>query len=238
MEDYYNKSIDGYYNHEKEMFIIYNRSHQLAICPYIEKEEGALFIDIAGGGGSYSLALKARYPKSKFIVIDCLEQALYAGRQLSGDLNLEVEFIHGSATKLPFADNSVDYMIVRKAIYLIYPLDTFLSEAYRVLKPNGKIFIIKHINFPWYPIYYMIKDWNFDFIRKKGSYIHLKYWLSSTKILRLLKKHSFHEPKIIPTDFMMKDITNLKPYWLREFLSPFAVKPFIIANKKQLDFKH
>ena len=65
-------------------------------------------------------------------------------------------------------DESVDFIVLRKALHLLDPFEKCVRELHRVLKPGGKVFLIKHIIFPGYPLYYLLREGNIDFIRKKG----------------------------------------------------------------------
>lgn len=46
-------------------------------------------------------------------------------------------FVQANAQTLPFADHSVDVIVLLEAIYFLPSSDAFLAEARRVLRPNG-----------------------------------------------------------------------------------------------------
>ncbi|MCD6459367.1 class I SAM-dependent methyltransferase, partial [bacterium] len=162
---------------------------------------------------------------------DLDENALMAGQKLSDEKKISIRFEAGSANCIPLPDETVDYIVIRKALQYFSPLADCIGEVHRVLKPGGKFFIIKHINFPVYPLYYFLKQGNRDFLNKKGYYAHLNCWISSVKIVKTLKKYKFSHSTIIPTDFMGKDISKLKPVFIRKILAPFALQPFIVSVK-------
>ena len=180
---------------------------------------------------THLLALKKKYPEISFICVDFLKNALKAGKLLSNDLNLPITFKIGTADNIPLDNESVDYIILRKALHLLDPLGKSVSELHRVLKQGGKIFLIKHIIFPGYPLYYFLKEKNIDFIKKTGSYVHLKHWLSAKKTVKLFKSYGFSKVDIIPTDFMSKNISKLKYPFIQKIIAPYSVKPLIIAYK-------
>ena len=229
MKTYYDESIDFYYKIGKEAYDMYSKSSHLAVDGYVDKTGVAL--DIAGANGSYSLALKERYPEISFICVDFLENALKAGELLSKDLNLPVTFKTGTADSIPLDDESVDFIVLRKALHLLDPFEKCVSELHRVLKPGGKVFLIKHIIFPGYPLYYFLREGNIDFMKKKGSYVHLKHWLYAKRTVKLFKKYGFSKVDIVPTDFMSKDISKLKSGLIKKILAPYSVKPLLIAYK-------
>ena len=57
------------------------------------------------------------------------------------ELNREAEFAVGSADQLNFSDNAFDLITVCCAFHHFTKPEVFMSEAHRVLKPGGKLFI-------------------------------------------------------------------------------------------------
>lgn len=62
-----------------------------------------------------------------------------AGRKLQ---NIELLLMNGE--KLMFGDCTFDYVILSHVIAVVDNPDQLLEEVYRVLKPEGKIFILNH----------------------------------------------------------------------------------------------
>jgi ubiquinone/menaquinone biosynthesis C-methylase UbiE len=52
-----------------------------------------------------------------------------------------VELLQFDAQHLPFANNSMDVIILFEAIYYVPDADLFIKECRRMLKPNGKVLI-------------------------------------------------------------------------------------------------
>lgn len=59
----------------------------------------------------------------------------------SYDVNYKV----GNIEKLPFPDNTFDSIVATLIFCSVDDPEKALSEAYRVLKPNGKIYFIEHV---------------------------------------------------------------------------------------------
>ena len=65
------------------------------------------------------------------------EDAVDASRPYAAKL------VHGDATKLPFSENTFDYITVAFGVRNIPNLDQALNEMYRVLKPGGRLRILE-----------------------------------------------------------------------------------------------
>ncbi len=217
------------YAEGKEMITNLLKESELGVNHYLK--ENGIVIDLYGGTGAYSIALKNRFPDIKFYCVDPCINSIKAAQKLSVEFNCPIETIMASAYKIPLPDNIADSVIIRKAFQVIDPLDKCLKEIHRIVKPGGTVLIMKHINFPAYPLYYLLKSGNIDFITGKGYAKNIKQYISSKRIVHLFKNSGFAESYIVPTDFMLKDITRIKSKFIQKLLAPYAVKPFIVCVK-------
>jgi demethylmenaquinone methyltransferase/2-methoxy-6-polyprenyl-1,4-benzoquinol methylase len=103
-----------------------------------------IILDVATGTGDLALALTQVNP-DKIIGLDIspgmLEKAKIktANKQLS---NI-IEYMEGDAENLPFEDNYFDVITVAFGVRNFETLNKGLKELRRVLKPNGKLFILE-----------------------------------------------------------------------------------------------
>jgi phosphatidylethanolamine/phosphatidyl-N-methylethanolamine N-methyltransferase len=81
------------------------------------------------------------YKTHKIIGIDTSFKMLEIARK---EKNENVELIQMNAETLLFKDQTFDYIILSHVITVVDNPETLLQEAYRVLKPNGKIYILNH----------------------------------------------------------------------------------------------
>ena len=107
----------------------------------IEFEEGDVVLDLGSGGG-IDVLLSARRvgPAGKAYGLDMTDEMLALAREnqhKSGVAN--VEFLKGEIENIPLPDNSVDVVISNCVINLSADKDRVLSEAFRVLKPGGRL---------------------------------------------------------------------------------------------------
>lgn len=94
-------------------------------------------LEIGVGNGTH---LKF-YKTHKVIGIDTSFNMLNVARKRKSE-NIELIEMNGEA--LLFQDQTFDYIILSHVIAVVDNPEKLLEEAYRVLKPNGKIFILNH----------------------------------------------------------------------------------------------
>src|SRR4030066_1223921 len=110
---------------------------------YASLKEGETVLDLGSGAGfDCFLAAKKVGPKGKVIGVDMTQEMLDRAREnvLKSDYK-NVEFRLGEIDNLPVADNSVDVVISNCVINLSPDKRKVFDEAYRVLKPGGRIMI-------------------------------------------------------------------------------------------------
>lgn len=63
------------------------------------------------------------------------------------DAPFHVQHIQANAEKLPFADHSLDNIVSTWTMCSIADLDKAIQEIYRVLKPQGTLHLIEHVQY-------------------------------------------------------------------------------------------
>jgi len=106
-----------------------------------ELKPGETVLDLGSGGG-IDVLLSARRvgPTGKVYGLDMTDEMLALARenqQTSGVKN--VEFLKGEIEDIPLADQLVDVIISNCVINLSSDKDRVLAEAFRVLKPGGRL---------------------------------------------------------------------------------------------------
>jgi len=102
---------------------------------------GETVLDLGSGGG-IDVLLSARRvgPTGKAYGLDMTDDMLALARQNQGKAGVQnVEFLKGEIENIPLPDNSVDVIISNCVINLSADKDRVLQEAFRVLKPGGRL---------------------------------------------------------------------------------------------------
>lgn len=116
--------------------------------------------DLGCGSGVFSQLLKQK--GYEVFGLDLSQKLLLTGKQQSPDLN----FVQGDVEFLPFADNSLDFIILSALVHHLPSPQQCAKEVYRVLKPQGRFvaFDPNRLN----PFMYLYRDKSSPFYSPKG----------------------------------------------------------------------
>jgi arsenite methyltransferase len=106
-----------------------------------ELRPGEIVLDLGSGGG-IDVLLSARRvsPGGKAYGLDMTDEMLALARENQEKAGVKnVEFLKGEIENIPLPENSVDVIISNCVINLSADKDKVLGEAFRVLKPGGRL---------------------------------------------------------------------------------------------------
>lgn len=106
---------------------------------------GHQVLDVACGRGQSSYVLKCLNPRSEIVGIDLTERHIDAARTLFGQED-GLTYQTGNAMSLDFPDESFDRVMCLEAAFHFCDRSQFLSEAFRVLRPGGRLVVV---DFAW-----------------------------------------------------------------------------------------
>lgn len=96
---------------------------------------GSRVLDVAAGTGTSSVALMET--GAEVVALDLSEGMIQVGKQR----HPEVEFVQGSATDLPFEDDSFDAVTITFGLRNIDDVEEALREMVRVVRPGGVVLV-------------------------------------------------------------------------------------------------
>lgn len=113
------------------------------LAPAAGGDTAVRVVDVGCGGGLVAEALARR--GYRVTGVDLNPGAIAAARRHAERGGVEVEYLTGSAYRLPSGDASADAVIASDVLEHLHDLDTALAEIARVLRPGG-VFAFDTIN--------------------------------------------------------------------------------------------
>ena len=135
----------------------------------------ATVLDVGCGTGEFETFILRDNPKQQIKGVDISEQMLLVARQ-KFIAHPNVSFQIAGASNLPFANHSFDIIVSASAFHFFDDPVAALAEMKRVLKPDGKVFIL---------------DWCKDYFFCRLIDLYLKIFNSAHK--RCYTQAEFHE---------------------------------------------
>ena len=121
-----------------------------AMMDWLAPRGGQSLLDVAGGTGDIAFRFLKRAPAASAVVCDLTEGMLDEGRQRAEAETLgdRLDWVVGDAMALPFEPASFDVYTISFGIRNVTRINDALSEAYRVLKPGGRLMVLEFSQLP------------------------------------------------------------------------------------------
>ena len=132
------------------MSIGIHRIWKEAMMDWLAPRCGQTLIDVAGGTGDVSFKFLNRAGSGHATVLDLTENMLFEGRKRAeaSEMEQSLDWLVGDAMALPFADNSFDVYTISFGIRNVTRPEDALSEAFRVLRPGGRLMVLEFSQIP------------------------------------------------------------------------------------------
>lgn len=144
-----------------------------AMMDWLAPRAGQRLLDVAGGTGDISFKFLGRAGSGHATVLDITESMLVEGRQRAeaNDMATQLDWAVGDAMALPFKDNTFDVYTISFGIRNVTRPQEALNEAYRVLKPGGRLMVLEFSQLP-NPVMQKAYDlYSFNVIPRMGKLI-------------------------------------------------------------------
>ncbi|PWJ14477.1 bifunctional demethylmenaquinone methyltransferase/2-methoxy-6-polyprenyl-1,4-benzoquinol methylase UbiE [Jannaschia seohaensis] len=121
-----------------------------AMMDWLAPRPGQRLLDVAGGTGDIAFRFLKRAPGATAVVCDMTEGMLVAGRERAEAEAMadRLDWVVGDAMALPFEDKTFDVYTISFGIRNVTRIEDALSEAFRVLRPGGRLMVLEFSQLP------------------------------------------------------------------------------------------
>jgi demethylmenaquinone methyltransferase/2-methoxy-6-polyprenyl-1,4-benzoquinol methylase len=121
-----------------------------AMMDWLAPRPGQRLLDVAGGTGDVAFRFLGRAPGATAVVCDLTEPMLVEGRKRAEAEKMadRLDWVVGDAMALPFPDAIFDTYTISFGIRNVTRTADALAEAYRVLKPGGRLMVLEFSRIP------------------------------------------------------------------------------------------
>ncbi|MFQ6546883.1 bifunctional demethylmenaquinone methyltransferase/2-methoxy-6-polyprenyl-1,4-benzoquinol methylase UbiE [Aestuariibius sp. 2305UL40-4] len=142
-----------------------------AMMDWLAPRPGQRLLDVAGGTGDIAFRFLKRAKGASAVVLDLTEDMLAAGRTRAEAEGAPIEWITGDAMALPFEDATFDVYTISFGIRNVTRPEMALSEAYRVLRPGGRLMVLEFSQLPNPGLQRLYDLYSFNVIPRMGQVI-------------------------------------------------------------------
>ena len=144
-----------------------------AMMDWLAPRSGPKLLAVAGGPGDISFRFISRAGRAHATVLDLTESMLVEGRKRAEADNLadSLDWTVGDAMSLPFEDNTFDVYTISFGIRNVTRPQEALNEAYRVLKPGGRLMVLEFSQIPVQGAQWLYDRYSFNVIPEMGKLI-------------------------------------------------------------------
>lgn len=144
-----------------------------AMMDWLAPRKGMKLLDVAGGTGDISFRFLKRAGRGHATVFDMTQSMLDEGRKRAEAESMQgsLDWICGDAMALPFEDNTFDAYTISFGIRNVTRIQDAINEAYRVLKPGGRLLVLEFSTIPNPAMQWAYDRYSFNVIPPLGQII-------------------------------------------------------------------
>jgi demethylmenaquinone methyltransferase/2-methoxy-6-polyprenyl-1,4-benzoquinol methylase len=143
-----------------------------AMLDWLAPRPWTRLLDVAGGTGDISFRFLRRVKgDGHATVLDMTESMLVEGRRRSEATTFadRLDWVVGDAMRLPFPDASFDAYTISFGIRNVTRIGDALAEAFRVLKPGGRLMVLEFSQHPEPALQWLYDRYSFNVIPPLGQ---------------------------------------------------------------------
>ena len=151
-----------------------HRVWKKSMLDWLAPRRGQSLIDVAGGTGDIAFNfIKRAKTGANATILDLTESMMIEGKKKPIDLPEEsqINWVCGDAMRMPFNNNTFDVYTISFGIRNVTNISKTLSEAYRVLKPGGRLMILEFSSVNNDLISWIYDKYSFNIIPKLGEFV-------------------------------------------------------------------
>ena len=151
-----------------------HRVWKKSMLDWLAPRSGQSLIDVAGGTGDIAFNfIKRAKTGANATILDLTESMMIEGKKKTIDLPEEsqINWVCGDAMRMPFSDSTFDVYTISFGIRNVTNISKTLSEAYRVLKPGGRLMILEFSSVNNDLISWIYDKYSFNIIPKLGEFV-------------------------------------------------------------------
>ena len=145
-----------------------------SMLDWLAPRRGQSLIDVAGGTGDIAFNFIRRAKSgANATILDLTESMMIEGKKKTIDLPEEskINWVCGDAMRMPFSNSTFDVYTISFGIRNVTDISKTLSEAYRVLKPGGRLMILEFSSVNNDLISWIYDKYSFNIIPKLGEFV-------------------------------------------------------------------
>lgn len=209
----YEESFMGVFNSKQDSYLrTFSDDYRLKrLTEVIESSQKGNMLDIGCGGGITTESLSYYFPKAKFFGCDVSKEAIsYAKKFGSGKVTYSV--IRGK--KLPYKNNTFTVCVCLDVMEHVPDIDFFLEEVKRILKKNGKFFLLVPTEGQVFTHTWLWQKlhWGNSMTFRRYGHIHPEF--THSHIFKLLKKEGFKIRNVAYSEHFFYQVISVFSYFL------------------------
>ncbi|QYZ69962.1 bifunctional demethylmenaquinone methyltransferase/2-methoxy-6-polyprenyl-1,4-benzoquinol methylase UbiE [Neotabrizicola shimadae] len=144
-----------------------------AMMDWLAPRPGQRLLDVAGGTGDVAFRFLGRAPGSSAVVLDMTESMLVEGRKRAeaDRMSDRLDWVVGDAMALPLPSASFDVYTISFGIRNVTRIADALKEAYRVLRPGGRLMVLEFSQIPNDLLQWLYDRYSFNVIPVMGQIV-------------------------------------------------------------------